>query len=235
MFRIRSIVFSLLLALPATSPVFGQDEHYMPPEFAVKYSMADAIVSSSNFDVLQLSPEQQAEIKEMNAAYSAQVNALIDATWGIGPGDIIDSNNLPANQPPEFKQMLAKERKKFEEDLFERLLPFQIHLAELAVLQKRMKRGGVLALVHSTDLPIVKELDFEAPPAAIVKRMESAKEKASEEILDLQKELDQVIKEFKEKAAKIRKREFEEALSDLGKDGDRIRVLMSQASEIENW
>jgi vacuolar-type H+-ATPase subunit H len=198
---------------------------------ALAYQLADAIVSESNHKYLELTPEQRRRIKDLHDGYATHVNELLDASWGIEPGTHIDDSFPRPDQGPEFQAEKKRLEGQFESVLRSELEPFQIELAEDVVLRERFKRGGLRAIVASTDLPDVAKLKIKRAPFA--SRLKDAGAKANADILELRGKLQIAVDEFTKKAREIEEREIDAALKDLGSDGDKLRIIMAEAAGSE--
>lgn len=187
-----------------------------------------SILNQSQFRTeLGLSTEQASEIQRMREDYMKAYKEKQHASLGVEPGEKVTGNffDIARRQGQEAKDELKGMEDIFSAQLSTVLTPEQLDHAEQIILRERIGAIGFEAILASDDLAIAR-LGLTHSEQEIRREFDAATDASDERIAELSAE-------FRKKVSEIRKEEIERALDRLGKDGEAIRVLISQLPELD--
>ena len=147
---------------------------------------------------------------------------LLDHMHGDGPPvkNLAELEAIQQTYVQERQALWAKLQKLAEAEL----TPQQLERVRWLVLKERYERGGLLAIVYSTDLPMVADLQLKLTPDQLEQKIDEVTKEANKHIIECHRE----ESEYGDELRLLPQKMLLEACDHLGDDGQKLRRLVEQ-------
>jgi hypothetical protein len=223
-----------LLGFAASLGLDAMSNHAFAPdqEQALGVGFVSVITDREHRNALSLTREQIIAIEALRKEYSPISNAYLRDVLGVREGEAVhlrsieEAMALSARFTLEVKATQKAMGDAHVEQLMRVLLPEQIEIAYQLVLQGRFERRGLKAFAESTDVPLINEAGLAGSADKVLRTLNAAETAATEELKELKNKLHAANVEYHEAVRKVQKRHLDQALMELGEDGNRILEIV---------